>query len=258
MFRKPLPLKVAGVLGLGAGLFYVLFAVEFATQIQSLNPYAEQDWRDVLEQQASNAGPTILTQSLVFLASILLLFFIAGLASQAAKRHPTTAGMAGIFMGAAAGMLALRALWIAFVQIPMAITFHGSLDQTFRTALVNQYRVDVFASLFFAWGYIFFMAVGLLLMAGALLPQKYLAYTLPITFGLAALSCLTFIPALAYVGNQLFMARLFDRELASAFFFAAWFLPGLAFLNAGSWLIREGFRDVAAEEITDLHLEQTA
>ncbi len=259
MFRKPVALKIAGVLGLCAGLFYVLFAMDFSTQVLQVNPYANQDWRTVMEETASSSGPLILTQLLGFAACMLLVFFIGALAVRAGKAHPTLAGMGGLFMGAAVGMFALRSMWIAFVQVPMAITFHGVTDQAFRDALVNQYRVDVFASLFFAWGYILFMTVGLFLMTGALIPVKALAHVLPVIFGLAAVACASFVPALAYVGNQIYMNRLFEKELASGFFFAVWFLPGLAFAAAGAWLLREGMTmEAPIDTVEDLHLEKVA
>ena len=248
MFQKPLSLKVAGLLGLAAGLFYVLFSLDFATQMQSVDPYADRDWKAVLEQVAQDAGPQMLTQTLAFGAAVLLIGFLLGLAAHASKGHPSLAALSGIFLIASAGMLALRAIWNAFVQVPMAITYHGISDLAFRQLLQDHYRLDIFTSFFFAWAYIFLVAVGLLLMGLALTPVKDMARLLPITFLLAGLGCLAFIPAMAYVGNETFMTRHFDRILASRFLFVAWFLPGLAYLTAGTWLMREGFRLETPEE----------
>lgn len=259
MFKKPLSLKVAGILGILGGMFYLFFAMDLSTQILQVNPYAEQDWKTLIDDAANNAGPLILTQLTAFLATMLLAIFFAAVAVQAAKTHPTLASLGGIFMGAAAGMLGLRALWIAFVQIPMAITYRGATDQAFREMLLSQYRVGIFNSVFFAWCYILLMAVGLFLMTGALLPVKAMAHTLPVAFGLAAVACAAFVPALAYIGNKIFMSRIFEKELASSFFFAVWFLPGLAFAEAGAWLWREGDRQEMPEEtISQLHLENNA
>ncbi len=43
MFRKPLALTVAGLLGIAAGIFYVAFAFNFAAQMHAVNPYADVD-----------------------------------------------------------------------------------------------------------------------------------------------------------------------------------------------------------------------
>lgn len=259
MFRKPLALKVAGLLGMGAGIFYVAFAFDFATQMHALNPFGERDWLAAIEEVANNAGPQMLTQVMGFLAAVLLGFFVAALTVQADKSHPSLATMGGISLGAAAGMLALRAIWIAFVQIPMAITYHGHTDQAFRQELLLHFRLDVFPNLFFAWGYIFFAALGLFLTGLALTPVKEFFRLLPVSFLVASVACASFIPALAYVGNQTFMAREFDRELASGFLFSAWLFPGLAFLLGGAWLLRTAMRtEMPQEEIIDIHLERAA
>jgi len=102
--------------------------------------------------------------------------------------------------------------------------------------------------------------VGLILMGLALTPVKDMARLLPITFLLAGLACFAFIPAMAYVGNETFMTRHFDRVLASRFLFLAWFLPGIAYLAAGTWLMREGFRleNPEDEEVTEIRLDKAA
>lgn len=259
MFQKPLALKLAGLLGVVAGFFYILFSIDFSTQLGSIDPYAEKDWMSVIEQTAQDAGPTILTHTLAFIAAVLLIFYLVALAARAQKNHPSLAGLGGIFLVASAGMLALRSIWIAFVQIPMAITYHGVTDQAYRQLLLNHFRLDLYTNLFFAWGYIFFVAVGLLLMGLALTPVKDFLRLLPITFLLAGVACAAFVPAVAYVGNQIFMRHQFNSALASRFFFAAWFLPGLAFLASGAWLIREASRqEMPQEEIQDIHLERAA
>lgn len=260
MFQKPLSLKVAGLLGLAAGLFYVLFSLDFATQMQSIDPYADRDWTGVIEQVAQDAGPQMLTHGMAFFAAVLLVGFLLAVAARAAKHHPSLAALSGVFLLGSAGMLALRAIWNAFVQVPMAITFHGTTDVTFRQLLQDHYRLDIFYSFFFAWSYIFLAAVGLILMGLALTPVKDMARLLPITFLLAGLACAAFIPAMAYVGNETFMARNFDRVLASRFLFLAWFLPGIAYLTAGTWLMREGFslENPEDEEVTEIRLDKAA
>ena len=260
MFQKPLSLKVAGLLGLAAGLFYVLFSLDFATQMQSVDPYADRDWKAVIEQVAQDAGPQMLTQAMAFLASVLLVCFLLATAARAAQYHPSLAALSGVFLLGSAGMLAFRAIWNAFVQVPMAITFHGTTDIAFRQLLQDHYRLDIFYSFFFAWSYVFLAAVGLILMGVALTPVKDMARLLPITFLLAGLACAAFIPAMAYVGNETFMTRHFDRILASRFLFLAWFLPGLAYLAAGTWLMREGFRleNPEDEEVTEIRIDKAA
>lgn len=257
MFRKPWPLKVAGAIGVGAGLLYMWLALDWAGHMQSLDPYARQDWHSLMEGTALNAGEMIFTQTMIFLAMLALIVFFAALASQAWRHHPSLAAVGGLLMSVAVGMLALRALWVAFVQVPMSIVHHGGTDEAFREILQNQYQAGVFTSVFFGWCYVFFIAPGLILMGVALLPVKRLAHFLPLTFALAGVASVIFIPVLAYIGNQLFMDHFFDRELAGAAFFAMWFLQGLAFLVGGAWLGREGLKGSRAL-IQDMHLEQAA
>jgi len=210
--RRRAVLSAAGLGYLLSGFLLALTAgsVYFVTRE---NPYRlERDWEKLLNLRGQFVAVGVVAALVLFVVTVAGLLVGLAVAARAARLHPTSALLGGVFLAAA--MLALVALgvWTGLVSTYAALQYRAVTDELHKHALLLEARLNEHAVMLGFWCFLVFAALGLYFLGRALRGERG---GLPDVLKLAAALILLHLPTTIYLASESLLYDRYPRWLAA-------------------------------------------
>ena len=234
--RRRAVLSAAAVGYLLSGFLLALTAgsVYFVTHE---NPYRlERDWEKLLTLRAQFVAVGVVAALLLFAIAVAGVLVGLAMATRAARLHPTSAGLGGLFLAAAMLALVAMGVWTGLVSTYAALQYYSVSDELHKHALLLEARLNEHAIMLAFWSFLVLAAIGLYFLGRALRGERG---WLPDVLKLAAALILLNLPMTIYLASESLLYNRYPRWLAATDQLLLW--GGLA---AASYLCARWLRAV--------------
>jgi len=224
-----------------AGVGYLLCGVLLSVTVGSVfyvatrsNPYQPvRDWDRLLSLRADFAGSGLLAGLVLFAVAAAGLVLALAVAARAARLHPTSAGLGGLFLTVAMVGVATLAVWTGIVSTYAALQYRSTSDELHKHALLMEAYVSEHVVMLAFWLFLGFAALGLYFLGRALRGERG---WLPDVLRVVAALILLHLPVAMYLARQSLLNDHFPRRLAALDQFLLWGGLTLATFFCARWL----------------------
>ena len=228
----------------GAGVSYLLsgfllsLAAGTAWYVSRHDPYRLRlDWEAVLAQRAAESGLHVLGGLLLFAAAVAGVYVSLAATARARQLHPTSGGLATVFLLAAMFSLAAIAVWSGVVETYHGLQFQAIRDPVLRQAFLIESRISERLLMLWLWSLLGFLALGLYCLGRALRGERG---WLPVVLKLAAVFILLHVPMSLYLWQASLLEGQHVGWLAAVDRLLVWGGLAVATYLCGNWLRRLG------------------
>lgn len=213
MFDRKRPvLNTAGVGYLLTGFLISLTAGSAYYLAVHPNPFRQtRDWDRLLLLRSDFVGTGVLAGLLLFAVAVGGLLLGLAMATRAARLHPTSAGLGGLFISAAMLGVAALAVWTGMVSTYAALEYRGASNELHKHALLMEAYLSEHVILLAFWFFLGFAALGFYFLGRALRGERG---WLPDVLRVAAALILLHLPVMMYLARESLLNDHYVRWLA--------------------------------------------